>query len=93
MKFVHPLGHVLGSVAGHAHTPLLQVAPMPHAWPHVPQFIASVEVSTQLFEPAHSVCVPGHAHAVTVPVVMQVAVAGQTLPQPPQFGLIVVSTH
>lgn len=67
--------------------PLVHVSLLVHTFPHVPQLLLSVDVSTQ--EPVHSVPVV-HWHVLLV----HVAPEGQALPQLPQFEeSLVVSTH
>jgi hypothetical protein len=70
----------------HVHAPPLQVCPRAQAFPHDPQLLASVCVSTHA--PLQSSLPPAHAQA---PPAHDVPL-GQTLPHPPQLlGSVVVS--
>ena len=72
----------------HWHAPDAHVCPPPQVFPHAPQLLGSVCVSTHA-EP-HGVPPPGHEQAPF----WQASAPLQTLPQAPQlFGSVCVSTH
>jgi hypothetical protein len=73
---------------GHWHMPFMQFAPIGQAVPHVPQFISSVCVSTQLLPQTLPPSAQLHLPA------LQVSGAAQAIPHMPQLLLsLCVSTH
>jgi hypothetical protein len=75
----HDAPHLVSVPQPAAHPPLAHTRPGSQAIPHLPQFMASDEVSTQA-EPQTDVPL-GQAQAPAT----QAAPVGQALPQPPQF--------
>jgi hypothetical protein len=73
-------------VLAHAHVPLAQIAPVPQAWPHAPQFALSECRSTHAVP--HAVRPDGHPQA---PAVHSVVGAVQVAPHAPQLAGSVAS--
>jgi len=93
------LGHVVSPV-GQVQVPAVQVAPVGHADPHAPQFVALVLVSMHSVPPPPPgpPCTVQRVCPVAQPVVQalstHVSAPMQRFPQPPQLVLLlVVSTH
>jgi hypothetical protein len=82
---------VVGSPGGHAQTPATQLAPLAQRWPQSPQFLTSVETSTQIVE--HTLPVAMAPQAVHAPL-WHAEPATHGAPHPPQFAWsLLVSTH